>query len=93
MKNFFKKKRNIFFTVLLLVIIFLLCNSSFMALMHNSFTIRRLTKKSIALDKQYEELTKEYQEILSGKTNYIEDNARVKYNMASPGEIEFRIKK
>ena len=93
MKKLSKKKRNIFFTALLLIIVFLLCNNSFMALMHNSFTIRRLTKKSILLDKQYEELTKEYQEILSGKTNYIEDNARVKYNMSRPDEIEFRIKK
>ena len=36
---------------------------------------------------------KKYEEILSGKENYIEDSARVKYHMAKPEEFEFRIKK
>ena len=93
MKNFFKNKKNLIFTAIFVVILFCLCNNTFMAVMHNSFTIRRLIKKSALLDKQYKDLSKEYQEILSGKTNYIEDNARVKYNMAKPEEFEFRIKK
>ena len=78
---------------LLLIVLVVLCNNTFFALMHNSFTIRKLTKKSALLDKQYQDLNEEYQQILSGKTNYIEDNARVKYNMARPEEFEFRIKK
>lgn len=93
MKKFFKNKNNIFVLIVFLVFLALLGGRSFIDLMHNSFTIRKLTKKSAYLDKQYQDLTKEYQEILSGKTNYIEDNARIKYNMAKPGEIEFRIKK
>ncbi len=93
MKKFFINKKNLIFTAVFLIILFCLCNSSFIAVMHNSFTIRRLIKKSALLDKQYEDLSKEYQQILSGKTNYIEDNARVKYNMAKPEEFEFRIKK
>ena len=93
MKNTLKNKKNIFFILLFLALLFLLTHRTFMDLMHNSFTIRRLSKKSALLDKQYEELSKEYEDILSGKTDYIEDNARVKYNMAKPEEIEFRIKK
>lgn len=93
MKKFLKNKRNIVLTVLFLIVLFVICNNTFFALMHNSFTIRNLTKKSAMLDKEYKNLNEEYQQILSGKTNYIEDNARVKYNMARPDEIEFRIKK
>lgn len=93
MKKFLTNKKNLFLTILFLVVVFLLCKNSFISLMHNSFTIRRLTKKSAYLDVQYKDLTKEYQDILGGKTNYIEDNARIKYNMATPGEIEFRIKR
>lgn len=92
MKTFLKYKK-IFIALIFLLLVFLFGNSSFMALMHNSFTIRRLTKKAALLDEQYKQLNEEYQQILSGKTNYIEDNARVKYNMAKPEEIEFRIKK
>lgn len=93
MKKFFKNKKNIIIIIAFIALIFLLARGNFIDLMHNSFTIRHLTKKSAMLDKQYEDLNKEYQDILSGKTNYIEDNARVKYHMAKPGEIEFRIKK
>jgi cell division protein FtsB len=93
MKNFFKDKRNIVFLVLFVILLALLGQRSFIDLIHNSFTIRNLAKKSALLDEQYKDLTKEYEEILSGKTNYIEDNARIKYNMANPNEIEFRIKK
>lgn len=93
MKNFFKNKKNIIITLLFLVVLFCLCNSTFIAVMHNSFTIRKLAKKSALLDKQYKDLSEEYQQILSGKTNYIEDSARVKYHMAKPEEFEFRIKK
>ena len=93
MKKFLKNKKSIFILGLFLLLLALLGGGSFIDLMHNSFTIRRLTKKSALLDRQYTDLTGEYKEILSGKTNYIEDNARIKYNMAKPEEIEFRIKK
>ncbi|MBQ4493740.1 MAG: septum formation initiator family protein [Elusimicrobiaceae bacterium] len=93
MKKFFKNKKNIFFIVIFLFLLAVFGAKSFTALIHNSFTIANLTRKSAFLDKQYQDLTEEYQEILSGKTNYIEDNARTKYNMARPTEIEFRIKK
>ena len=93
MKKFFKNKKNIVFIIIFLLLLAIFGAGSFIDLIHNSFTIGNLTKKSAALDKEYQELTKEYQEILAGKTNYTEDNARIKYNMSKPGEIEFRIKK
>ena len=93
MKKLFKNKKNIIILAIFLIFLAILGGGSFIDLIHNSFTIRKLSKKSALLDKQYQDLTKEYQEILDGKTNYIEDNARVKYHMAKPGEIEFRIKK
>lgn len=92
MKKFFKNKKNIIFITLFIILLAIFGAGSFVNLIHNAFTIRTLTKKSVALDMQYQDLTEEYQQILSGKTNYIEDNARVKYNMSIPGEIEFRIK-
>lgn len=93
MKKFFKNKKNIFFIIVFVFLLVIFGAKSFVSLIHNSFTIRNLTKKSSYLDKQYKDLNTEYQEILSGKTDYIEDNARIKYNMARPNEIEFRIKK
>lgn len=93
MKNFFKNKKNIIFIFVFIILLAIFGAGSMIDLMHNTFIIRNLTNKSANLDKQYKDLTKEYQEILSGKTNYIEDNARVKYNMSAPNEFEFRIKK
>lgn len=93
MKNFFKNKKNIVFIIVFIALLVIFGAGSMVDLIHNTFTIRDLTKKTTYLDKQYKELTEEYQEILSGKTNYIEDNARIKYNMSEPSEIEFRIKK
>ena len=93
MKKFFKNRKNIVFIIVFIVLLAIFGAGSMVDLVHNVFTIRTLTKKSAYLDKQYKDLTEEYQEILSGKTNYIEDNARIKYNMSRPDEIEFRIKK
>ncbi len=93
MKKFFKNKKNIVFIIVFVLLLVLFGAGSFVDLIHNAFTIRTLTNKSANLDKQYKDLTKEYEDILSGKTNYIEDNARIKYNMSKPEEIEFRIKK
>ena len=55
--------------------------------------MRKLNEKIIALDAEYEELNEEYNKILSGDRSFLEEEARVNYNMAHEGEIEFRIKK
>ena len=88
-----KNKRNIFLIIFAVVAAILLLNRSFFALLHNSVKMRKLNEKISALDAEYEELQTEYNKILSGDQSYLEEAARVNYNMAREGEIEFRIKK
>ena len=89
----FKNKKNIFLIVFAIVAAVLLFNSSFFALLHNSVKMRKLNERISALDAEYNELQAEYNKILSGNQSYLEEAARVNYNMAREGEIEFRIKK
>lgn len=89
----FKNKRNIFLIVLAVIIAVLVLNDSFFALLHNSLKMRKLNEKITALDTEYEELKNEYDKILSGDRSFLEEEARVNYNMAREGEIEFRVKK
>lgn len=88
-----KKKRNIIFIIIAFLAAVLLFNNSFLGLVHNSLKIRELNKKIAALDSEFEELEIEYNKILSGDRSYLEKEARVNYNMAHEGEIEFRIKR
>ena len=89
----FNSKRNIFLIILAVIIAVLLLNKSFFALLHNSLKMRKLNEKITELDTEYEELKNEYDKILSGDRSFLEEEARVNYNMAREGEIEFRIKK
>ena len=89
----FKSKKNIILITAAIVAAVLLLNNSFFALLHNSVKMRKLNEKIDALDAEYNELQAEYKKILSGDKSYLEETARVNYNMALEGEIEFRIKK
>ncbi len=93
MLKIFKNKRNIVLITAAIVAAVLLLNNSFFALLHNSFKMRKLNEKIDRLDAEYKELEEEYNKILSGDQSYLEEAARVNYNMALEGEIEFRIKK
>ena len=93
MVKILKKKRNILLIACAILAGVLIFNKSFFGLVHNSFKIRQLNKKISVLDTEYEELKKEYDRILAGDQSYLEQEARVSYNMAHEGEIEFRIKK
>ena len=93
MMKILKNKRNILLIVLAVLIAVLVFNDSFFALLHNSLKMRNLNERLAALDKEYEELNAEYNKILSGDRSFLEEEARVNYNMAREGEIEFRIKK
>lgn len=93
MVKILKKKRNILLIACAILAGVLIFNKSFFGLVHNSFKIRQLNKKISVLDTEYEELKKEYDKILAGDLSYLEQEARVNYNMAHDGEIEFRIKK
>ena len=89
----FKNKRNLFLIAFAIVAAVLLLNSSFFALLHNSVKMRKLNERIVELDTEYAELEAEYNKILSGDQSYLEEAARINYNMAREGEIEFRIKK
>ena len=89
----FKNKRNILIILLAVIVAVLVFNDSFFALLHNSLKMRKLNEKIVMLDTEYEELKTEYDKILSGDRSFLEEEARVNYNMAREGEIEFRIKK
>lgn len=93
MSKIFKNKRNILLIILAVLLAVLVFNDSFFALLHNSLKMRKLNDKIEELDAEYEELNKEYNKILSGDRSFLEEEARVNYNMACEGEIEFRIKK
>ena len=93
MVKILKKKRNIIFFIIAVLAAVLVFNGSFLDLLHNVLKKRELGAKIAALDAEYEELEKEYKKILAGDQSYLEQEARVNYNMARDGEIEFRIKK
>lgn len=92
-KKIFKKKRNIILIIVAAIAAVLVFNQTFLGLVHNSLKMRQLNKEIAALDLEYQELEKEYNKILAGDQSYLEQEARVSYNMARDGEIEFRIKK
>ena len=89
----FKNRRNILLVLLAVLLAILVFNDSFFALLHNSLKMRTLNDKIEKLDAEYTELNAEYNKIISGDRSFLEEEARVNYNMAREGEIEFRIKK
>ncbi|MDR0734135.1 MAG: septum formation initiator family protein [Elusimicrobiota bacterium] len=66
-------------------------NGSFYGLVHNLLAIKRLNKENAELDAQYQKLSAEYEKMRDGDTSYIEEAARVRYNMSQKGEFEFRL--
>ncbi|MBO4707622.1 MAG: septum formation initiator family protein [Elusimicrobiaceae bacterium] len=93
MIKIFRNKKSVLLILLAILIAVLVFNDSFFALLHNSLKMRRLNEKITQLDSEYEELNAEYNKILSGDRFFLEEEARINYNMAREGEIEFRIKK
>ncbi|MDR1123977.1 MAG: septum formation initiator family protein [Elusimicrobiota bacterium] len=67
-------------------------NGSFYGLVHNLLTIKRLNRENAELDLEYQKLSAAYAKIRGGDTSYIEEAARVRYNMSHKGEFEFRFR-
>ena len=59
-------------------------------LAHNKLEIYRLTKKRERLDMQYQELLNTKKLLEDKDPQYMEELARLRYNVVKPGEIEFR---
>lgn len=73
---------------ILLAILWL--GGGFVNLAHNKLEIYRLTKKRERLDVQYQELLNTKKLLEDKDPQYIEELARLRYNLVKPGEIEFR---
>jgi cell division protein FtsB len=69
--------------------IFLLANSDFRQLVKNYFSLHRMRKKSIALDRRYDDMKRE-KKLLAANDTYLEKIARYRLHMIGPGEYEFR---
>jgi cell division protein FtsB len=93
MKKFFKSKKNILILAATVMAAVLIFNKSFFGLIHNMLMIQKLNKENAAIDKEYEQLSVEYEKIQNGDASYLEETARTKYHMSLKGEIEFRLKK
>ena len=59
-------------------------------LAHNKLEIYRLTKKRERLDMQYQELLNTKKLLEDKDPQYMEELARLRYNLVKPGEVEFR---
>ena len=59
-------------------------------LAHNKLEIYRRTKKRERLDMQYQELLNTKKLLEDKDPQYMEELARLRYNLVKPGEIEFR---
>lgn len=64
--------------------------SSFLSLIHNKIEFKHLSKLTVELDQQHEELQKRLALLKKQDPAYMERIARVKYHMSKNGETEFR---
>ena len=74
-------------TVLLCVFVL---GGSILSLAHNKLEMRRLSRRRVELDKQYEALQVRLQELQEQNPALLEELARSEYHFVKPGEIEFR---
>ena len=89
-KKLTTKQKMLFSIVGIILFAASLLGSSIYSLIHNKLEMRRLQKRQIQLDKQYEELQVRLKELEQQDPAYLERLARTQYNMVKPGEIEFR---
>ena len=73
------------------VVIFLL-GGSFLSLVHNKLELRKLTRQSAALDKEYEKLLAQKDLLEKEEPAYLERIARTEYHLVKPNETEFRFR-
>lgn len=80
----------IIISVLILVVLVFPVGNSLFNLWHNKSELRRLARKRDKLDAQYEQLLAEKKLLEEKDPAYMEQLARLRYNMVKPGEIEYR---
>ena len=92
-KRLSPKRKFLFITAFILLICVCWLGRSIWSLGHNKIEMIRLQKKRTELDKQYESLKETYQKLQMQDAATIEQLARIEYNMAKEGEMQFRFDK
>ena len=90
-KTFLRNKKPLLLAIGLAAVVTFFFGSSFLSLVHNKLEMRKLVKQSAELDLQYEELTAQLKRLQNQDLAYIEEIARIQYNMAKPNEVQFRL--
>lgn len=75
---------------IILAVVAIVLGGSLVNLIHNKNEVRKLTKQSLALDKEYQTLLETEKLLKEENLNYIEKIARIEYNLAKPNEKEYR---
>ncbi len=92
-KALLRNKKPLLLITAIAVVVMIFLGSSFSSLVHNKLEMRKLSRQSLALDKQHEALLKTMERLKKQDLTYIEEIARTQYNMVKPGEIQFRFRK
>lgn len=75
---------------IILAVVAIVLGGSLVNLIHNKNEVRKLTKQSLALDKEYQTLLETEKLLKEENINYIEKIARIEHNLAKPNEKEYR---
>lgn len=86
-----RHQKPLLWAVGLIIVVVIFLGSSFHSLVHNKLEMRKLTRQSALLDEQHQELLRKMDLLKKKDTAYLEEVARMQYNMLKPGEIQFRI--
>lgn len=89
-KLFFKK--SLLLTLGSAAVVVFLLGGSFLSLVHNKLELRKLTRQSAALDKEYEKLLDQKDLLEKEDPAYLERIARTEYHLVKPNETEFRFR-
>lgn len=85
-----KNKKPLLGVVILLAVVLAFLGGSILSLIHNKMELKKLTRQTIQLDEEYQQLTQRLKLLKQEDPHYLEHLARTRYHMTKPGEIEFR---
>lgn len=73
-------------------VVILFLGGSFVSLAHNKMELHKLTRQSVLLDKEHEQLLAQKELLEKENPKYLEHIARTQYHLVKPGETEFRFR-
>ncbi len=89
-RTLIKNRKPLLIGLGLLLIVSLWLGSSIVNLVHNKIESKRLARQTIELDREHEALLLKKERLEKKDPALIEEIARTEYDLAKPGEIEFR---